>query len=74
MNTDPKYKCPLGHMETECKGTPKSTAYLYAKHRCTVCKRDFYIHVDTGSRFFTDQVDVDWQTAIDRNLCLEKGV
>lgn len=73
MNTDPKYQCPLGHIETICAGTPKSTAYDYAKHWCTKCKRFFYIHVDTGSRVFTDEVDDSTQEAFDSNLCLEKG-
>ena len=52
VNTDERFKCPDGHMETVQAGHLATDTYGIEKWWCTCCKKLFYIHSWNGYRFF----------------------
>jgi len=73
INTDPKFKCPDGHLKTEHAGSLASDEYDFEKWWCTHCEKFFYIHTLNGGRAFSDTFSGEMQISLDRNLDPEDG-
>ena len=74
INTDPRFKCPDGHLETDQAGKLRGDLYEVEKWWCTLCKRFFYLHTMNGSRSFSNGVgDSDFDAELSPEDGYEQG-